>query len=133
MNKLSGYKAFTLPDGTEIELKFGMGALELFGKSIGAKTVDEAMTQLNVSNDENGQPVVTFEFLGVVRKLLFAAAQFAALSQGKPVTFNEYQVSDWIDAVGLEEILSVLDLPDAAPDSDGAKKKKMKDRIRPTQ
>lgn len=130
MNKLSGYKAITLKDGTQVELKFGMGALELFGELIGVQTLEEALARLNPQTTEEGEPIITFAYLGTIRKLLYAAARFAALSQDKPVTFTEYSAANWIEEVGLPEILSVMDMGGKA-ESDGVEPKKKK-QVRPT-
>lgn len=126
MNKLSGYKSITLKDGTEIELKFGMGALSVFGEVLGVETLEEALAQLNPKLNEAGEPVVTIKYIGVIQKLLYAAAYFAAVSQDKPVTFNVHKAANWMDEVGIAEILSVLDLGGETPKEvpDEVKKKK---------
>lgn len=134
MNKVSGYKAIKLKDGSQIELKFGMGALELFAEAVGVKTLDEALKLLNPENDPEGNPIVTFAYLGIIRKLLFAAAKFAALTQNKPVDFNEYTAANWLEEVGIGEILSVLDLGGETPKEVPAEtKKKQKPLIKATQ
>jgi len=42
------------------------------------------------------------------RDLIFCAARMAALSSGKKVTFNKYQIGDWLDDMTQDDYKDIL-------------------------
>ncbi|AUD07008.1 hypothetical protein [Spirosoma pollinicola] len=141
MNKLSGYRQYTLSDGRHIEFKTCNGTYALYGKMVGLRTYEEVLEHLQTPTktieDENGQPKevldLTIEYVERVQQFSFCAAQYAAMAQNKPVDFTLFDVGEWMEELGIDAVFSTIDpLPDEEVE-DAKKKGKKKPLARPTQ
>ncbi|GAB4001510.1 hypothetical protein GCM10028807_57830 [Spirosoma daeguense] len=131
MNKLSGYKLFRLDDGTEVEMKFSNGTYALFAELIGVDEVEGLEKSIQVPTKEVDGAIVpnlTFAFLKNFRLFVLAAIRYAALAQGKSDNFNEWQVQEWIDEIGIEKIFAIIEKAPEDP-----KKKQGKAQVRASQ
>lgn len=125
MNKLSAFKAFTLKDGRVIEVAFKNGTFEIYGRTMGFSTFADANKSLVAEKDAEGNAIITFDLERAYRHFVSAAVQFAAEFQGKSLPFeNEWQVADFIEEVGIENILAVIDQAEPATEVTGGSKKK---------
>lgn len=101
MNALS-VRELTLPGGGSVRLKICLGSLELFAESIGAQTVEDALSCFSGlgGSAPDGKPLpMTIAGLKALRKLLFAAAQYVRLVEKQPVDFSEYEAAEWVQAL----------------------------------
>ncbi|RYF68750.1 MAG: hypothetical protein EOO39_18855 [Cytophagaceae bacterium] len=131
MNKISGYKSFDLADGRTIELAFTNGTFEIYGRAMGFKTFNEANQSLVAEKDEKGENIITFALEEAYRQFVWAAVKFVAMRTNQPDPFkNEWEVSDFIEEIGLNEILGgVENVPEKAEEEVEEPKKKGKAKV----
>jgi hypothetical protein len=122
MNKFSGYREFTLANGRKLELKFSNGATEILAELLGLDSLEEIDSALTMDlvegKDEDGKitlvPTVTARYLKNLRLYVYSAAKYAAMVQGKPIDFNEWDAAEWIEEIGTAALMKGVDVPDEA-------------------
>ena len=124
MNKLSGYRQFTLASGETLELKYSNGATEIYAELMGLNSLDEVDKSLALNLDTNpaadgtlteATKKISPQYLKACRLWIYSAAKYACLVQNKPITFNEWSPSEWMEELGLMPLMGGADQPEEAP------------------
>ncbi|MGP8215796.1 MAG: hypothetical protein ACLQQ4_09560 [Bacteroidia bacterium] len=81
--------------------KFGFNAIDIFCREhcIGIAEFGERFAKI-----ANGSST-----LGELRDMVYAGLYGGALSNNQPVDFNSYQVGDWMDEMGKDELARMME------------------------
>ena len=127
VNRLSGYGRFTLRSGETLELKFCNGSTEIFARIMGFTHLSQINSAL-VCPVENGVPKPTATYLKALRVYVYAAAKYVCLAESKPILFNEWSASEWLEELGVNALMEFIDLPEPSVEEPGAKNQNSTDQ-----
>lgn len=90
-------------NGVTRGFKFGTYTFKLINELSGDKSIEDVFELL--SNSEKHSMTDRINFL---RTFYFACAQHYTLSKKQKVDFDEIEVSDWIDEMGIEKTSDIM-------------------------